>query len=403
MSINLEVIKNSADAMAAVVALSGELEKKSNADTGKIETLEKALHAFDIKSANEAKRLEASESAYKDIETKFAALEKEFSKPNAGNKTETKAQLREIERKGMYGFMTGAFDGKSVPTEFKNIMRTDIESAGGIFVPELMEKAIIKKITETSDIYSIAKVTPISTKRVKKATRKSLPTIIRLGETEPSIQSRSSYGSEFIDAYKYTALVQVTQEELDDAEINIEAEILNDIAEAYTQAEGYDFVKGTGVNRAEGFMFSAGVSERVSGATAALTADALVLITGDLKTGYNPRYVFNRKTLAQIRVLKTTTGEYLWQAGNLQGGIPNVLNGEAYSVLPDMDDIAANSYPVAYGDFQRAYEIVLRKGISSIRDIYSLKSSGLVEFMFNKRLGGKLVNKEALVKMKIST
>jgi HK97 family phage major capsid protein len=59
-----------------------------------------------------------------------------------------------------------------------------------------------------------------------------------------------------------------------------------------------------------------------------------------------------------------------------------------------MPDPASNSLSVAVGDMREAYQIVDRIGIRTLRDPYSAKP--YVEFYTTKRVGGDVVNFEAI-------
>ena len=101
--------------------------------------------------------------------------------------------------------------------------------------------------------------------------------------------------------------------------------------------------------------------------------------------------------------MKDTAGQYVFQAGmTLQGGQMNTILGQPYVEATDMPSIAGNAYPVAFGDFKRAYMIVDRVALSVLRDPYTQASSGNVRYLARKRVGGQVVQAEAISKLKIS-
>ena len=61
---------------------------------------------------------------------------------------------------------------------------------------------------------------------------------------------------------------------------------------------------------------------------------------------------------------------------------------------------AANSLSVAVGDFQSAYQIVDRQGISILRDPFTAKP--FVMFYATARVGGDVVNFDAIKLMKLA-
>ena len=65
-----------------------------------------------------------------------------------------------------------------------------------------------------------------------------------------------------------------------------------------------------------------------------------------------------------------------------------------------MPEIAARSYSVAFGDFNRGYLIVDRQGVRVLRDPYSAKP--YVLFYTTKRVGGGVQDFDAIKLVKFS-
>jgi HK97 family phage major capsid protein len=66
-----------------------------------------------------------------------------------------------------------------------------------------------------------------------------------------------------------------------------------------------------------------------------------------------------------------------------------------------MPDPATNSLSIAVGDMRESYQIVDRLGIRTLRDPYSAKP--YVEFYTTKRVGGDVVNFEAIKLVKLGS
>jgi HK97 family phage major capsid protein len=77
------------------------------------------------------------------------------------------------------------------------------------------------------------------------------------------------------------------------------------------------------------------------------------------------------------------------------------LLGVKVVLADDMPTIASNALSVAYGNFSVGYQILDRAGISLLRDPYSAKP--FVEFYFTKRVGGEVLNKDAIKIGKIAS
>ncbi len=361
----------------------------------KIEKLEDAMAKHD--ETNQKITLELAESKKKTNEFKeyCEKLEKHLNTPgnNFSDKEEKAAWSKALTKYAQHG-------KDNLSNEEQKYLRTDNSPSGGYLILPEVETSIIKKITEISLVRSVATVKSTRSNRVELPLRASSVTAFYAGEAEPYTESQSKYGKENIYIKKLVGKVRLTQEDIDDSSFDILEEVDSDMAEAMAQREGRAFVKGTGVpNEPEGFMFNATVPILKSDKTDDFDWDNLIDMQSELKTGYNPMYGLNRRTLGRVRKLKDGNGDYLWVAGNLAAGVPNAINGSAYIELPDMDDIGVDTFPVVYADFTRGYEIRDRVGILMKRDDNTEGDSGIIIIRFFQRHGGKVKLPEAFVKL----
>jgi len=208
-----------------------------------------------------------------------------------------------------------------------------------------------------------------------------------------------------------------TQPMLDDAMFDVEAWLANEIATEFARAEGVAFVTGSGVAQPRGFLTYPvatatdatrpfGTLQYVaSGAAGAFIgtnpADRLIDMVHALRAPYRQgaTWVMNSNTLGVIRKFKDTTGDFIWRAG-LQEGEAATLLGYPVVEVDAMPDIAANSLSIGFGQFRSAYVIAERGETAVLRDPYSSKP--FVHFYATRRVGGALVNSEALKLMRFS-
>jgi HK97 family phage major capsid protein len=94
-----------------------------------------------------------------------------------------------------------------------------------------------------------------------------------------------------------------------------------------------------------------------------------------------------------------STGQYLWNPG-LASGAADTLMGVPVMQAADMPTPAADSLSIALADFSRAYQIVDRTGVRILRDPFTEKP--FVKFYTTKRVGGDVVNSEAIKLLKLS-
>jgi HK97 family phage major capsid protein len=220
-----------------------------------------------------------------------------------------------------------------------------------------------------------------------------------------------------IPVHEMYAKPAATQKLLDDAAINMEAWLQSKVTDRFARAENTAFVSGNGVDRPRGFttypdrasadVFEIGAIEQFdSGANGAFVAapnggDVLIDALYGLKAQYraNATWFMNRKVAAEVRQLKDSDGAYLWVPG-IAAGQPASLLGYPTASFEDMADLATGSLSIAVGDMREAYQIVDRIGVRVLRDPYSNKP--YVEFYSTKRVGGDVVNFEALKLIRFS-
>jgi HK97 family phage major capsid protein len=150
-------------------------------------------------------------------------------------------------------------------------------------------------------------------------------------------------------------------------------------------------------------MTDSGVAYFANGSTTVLSSEALIGMIYSLPAYYRNRgtFVMNGNTLAVVRKLKDTTGQYLWQP-SLQAGQPETLLGRPVVEAVDMDDASASAFPILFGDIATAYRIVDRIDLSVLVNPYLLATNSTTRFHASRRVGGGVVQPNAVKKLKMS-
>lgn len=371
----------------------------------KIDKLEEIQAKHQEASDELVKKMAILEKEAEEKASKVTELETLLSRaPLIGSDADKKEQAKkeiEIITKAMHRSAYGR-PMELTPDEMK-YLRSDVDFDGGYLVADEYDTQLIKKLTETSMVRALATVQRVSSKRLNVPKRDTLLTAYWVGEGEPATESNSTYARGTINATKMMVRVGVTNEEIEDAFISIPRIITEDAAEEMGRLEGAAFVSGNGIEKPFGFMTNSEVAISLTGAaTAALTVDNLIDLTATPKSGYLGRSVFgmNRATIAYVRKLKNSEGNYLWQDGSVAAGTPNTLLGYPVVEMPDLADIAINGFPVVFGDFRSAYKIIDRIGTSTLVDRYTDAGSDKLRLYVRRRVGGDVVLGEALAKLK---
>jgi len=289
---------------------------------------------------------------------------------------------------------------------------------GGYAVPREIDGSIAATLKSLSPIRSIATVVQTGTSGYRKLVATGATVAGWVGETaaRPETGARS-FAEIAPPSGELYANPAASQAMLDDAMFDVEAWLADEIAREFAVAEGAAFVGGNGTNRPRGFLDYATTNEAdgvrafgtlqylASGAAGAFAAsnpqDKLVELVHSLRAPYRQgaAWVMNSDTLARIRKFKTSDGAFLWQPGLVEGQAATLL-GYPVVEAEDMPAVGANSLSIAFGNFRAGYLIADRGETRILRDPFSNKP--FVHFYATKRVGGAIINSEAIKLMKFA-
>ena len=280
---------------------------------------------------------------------------------------------------------------------------------GGFLVPDETANEIGRRLIAISPIRSIATVRTVSAAVLKKPFAISGAQTGWVGQTAVRPQTDAPQLAELsFPTMELYAMPAATNALLDDAAVDIDSWIGEEVEQAFASQEGAAFVNGDGVAKPKGYTTYPTVSEAnwawgsvgtvATGADGGFlpgaAADCLYDLVYALKAGYrqNASFVMNRRTQGAVRKLKDADGNYLWQPPVAAGGRASLM-GFAMVEAEDMPDVAAGSKAICFGDLARFYLVVDRQGVRVLRDPYSAKP--YVLFYTTKRVGGGIQDFDA--------
>lgn len=277
------------------------------------------------------------------------------------------------------------------------------DTKGGYLAPADFQTEVIRGIVEISPIRQAVRVGSTSSGSVILPKLTGRPTASWVGEDEERTETTQTYGQIEIPVHELACYVDVSVRLLEDAAISVESEVASELAQAFAVKEGSAFSDGDGAKKPVGIQRAAGIAEIVNGHATNLSADKLIGMMYALPAQYrnSGSWLMNGTVLGIVRTMKDGQGNYLWQP-SYQAGQPSMLLGRPIIEDATMPDIAAGAYPVMFGDFNKAYRIYDRVGMSILRDPYKLAERGLVRFHARRRTGGGPVLAEALRKLKMA-
>ncbi len=294
----------------------------------------------------------------------------------------------------------------------------NVAADGGFAIPKEIDAVIDATLKAASPIRGIANVVAVGSAGYRKLVTTNGVASGWASEVAARPTTNTPVFNEIVPSFgDLYANPAATQAMLDDAQFDVEGWLAGEIATEFAKAEGTAFVNGDGVNKPKGFLTYTSTTTSdatrafgtlqylASGVAAALPTtnpeNKLLDLVHALRAPYRQGavWVMNSATLATIRKFKTTDGAFIWTPG-LVTGQPDTLLGYPVIESEDMPDIAANSSPIAFGNFKAGYLIAERKETSILRDPFTNKP--YVNFYATKRVGGGLLNSEAIKLLKIA-
>lgn len=364
------------------------IEQKGSADPLLLRQLERMSGYFDEQKS----RLDKIETA---ISRPFAE-ERLYS----NNNSEYKAAFCNYLRSGNEGDLS-KLEQKS--------LSASIESDGGYLTrPEISDK-ITQVLEEISPMRNLASVEIISSSSLDVLEDYSGAFAGWTAETKPVTDTDTpKINKRNIPVFELYAQPSATQKLIDDSSVDIEKWLVDKIITSFSKLENQAFIKGDGSSSPRGILtYGDGkewgrIQQIKTGIEGGFDADSLFSLYFALKEHYcnNASFLMNRFSLHHVRTLKDkNTGRYLWTP-SISEKNPNTLLGLPVYEAADMPVAEKNSLSIAFGDFKSAYKIVDRMGVRVLRDPYTFKP--FVKFYTTKRVGGDVINFEALKLLKLA-
>jgi len=284
---------------------------------------------------------------------------------------------------------------------------------GGFLVPEEMDTTIDRIATSVSAMRKICSVRTIGTDTYKK--------LVNVGGASSGwVEEKGARGDTdtptlkeiAINAKEIYAMPAATQTLLDDARVDIAAWLGDEVSIEFNEQESDAFVNGNGVGQPKGLNAYEMIANAsyVWGKVGFISSGHATLLNNpdklkDLKHSLKPSYrtgaswLMNDSTFLVVDKLKDGNGNYIWRPGLVEG-TPDTLLGKPIEYDDNIANIGANTFPLWFGNFKRAYLIIDRFGIRVLRDPYTSKP--YVKFYTTKRVGGGIIMYEAVKAMKIA-
>lgn len=324
--------------------------------------------------------------------------------------------------------------------ETKSALLSRSGDRGGCLIPDALLSDIDQQVRSLCPLRSLAHITHTDNESLELLVDRAFADAGWAQGDRAQEASDTEFEKIRIPTHQLFVRPRATQRLLDDSGDDLESWFTTKIAKKMASAENKAFLYGNGQQQPHGLLTTPltplgeggwGRFETVLCASeeSATIRDALLRATTALKAEYHPQaaWLISRSVLITIQKMTDPMGRYIWQP-SLALGTPPILLGYPVYVSDDLPSLVSPSppakkesseslsygqddasqgmplelrlndqavkVPILFGNFEEAYHIVDRSDISVLRDPYSAKP--YVEFFATKRVGGEVINFEAL-------
>lgn len=315
------------------------------------------------------------------------------------------AYLRSGDDEGLRGLV---LEGKALSTA--------VAADGGYLVDPQTADTIRSMLVSTSSLRAVANVVQVEATSFDVLIDRSEVGSGWATEVAPQAETGTPTIERIsIKLHELSAMPKASQRLLDDSAFDVEGWLAGKIATRFIRAEAAAFISGDGVDKPRGILLPPKVANATwswgnigyipTGAAADFAttnaSDCIVNLVYALGADYraNGTFLMNSKTAGAVRKMKDADGRFMW-GDSLQAGEPARLMGYPVLICEDMPDVAANSHPIAFGDFTAGYTIAERPDLRILRDPFSAKPNVL--FYANKRVGGDVTDFAAIKLLRVA-
>lgn len=281
-------------------------------------------------------------------------------------------------REAFHAYLRSVGEGTSLDPEVRAVLRTGYQkvegraqtvgtnSAGGFTVPEEMQNMLIRSMLAWGPMYSEDVATTITTSGGNPL---PMPTVNDTAVTAGASTEGATltddggkdvtFGQKQLDAYSFdTEWVRCSLELAQDSIFAMESLLADLLGERLGRIANLQLTTGSGSGAPNGIVTASTLGKTAAGA-AAVTLDEVLDLEHSVDPAYRvgPKvgYMFNDSTLLALRKLKDGDGNYLWQQGNVQAGVPSRFNGRTYRINQAMASLGTGNKTILFGDFGKYY------------------------------------------------
>ncbi|MEK9524647.1 phage major capsid protein [Streptomyces venezuelae] len=331
-----------------------------------------------------AKDLAAAEQRTKDADETFRQLLEKDPAPEARGG----AADQELQR--VRDWLTGASGSRSLdiapdkalPLDQRTLSKLTA-AAGANTVPISFYNRLVAHMIETSGVLAagptVLRTATGEQMQIPKTTAHSSSASI-VAEAGTLSANEPTFGQVSLDAYKYGFLLQVSHELANDTAVDLLGYLAMQAGRALGNGFGVHLVTGDGSSKPNGVLTASTLGKTGAASVAGAPGgddliDMFYSVIAPYRQSGSCSWLMRDATVAAVRKLKDTTGQYLWQPG-LQAGSPDTILGKPVRTDPNVPAVALGAKSILFGDFSTYF----------VRQVESLRFERSDDFAFNTDL-----------------
>lgn len=347
--------------------------------------------AANVEPVIEQKALDALKAQMAADRARLDKLEAKANRPAAANNNHPNAENDNLK----------AFEADLRQTLLeKKALTVAAPGTAGNLVWDEFSTTILEKLRPVSPVRQLARVVSVGSAllQIPRLVARVVPGSVTEIEQKP--ESVPTFEQIDVKNFAMGVMAPVSRTALEDSAVNLVEYVQSHIASEFGTLENKWFVTGNGTTQAEGVLTSSEVEEIEK---PAIDTDSLLDVFYGIKSAYalNGAWLMNRRTMRVVRGLRDSDGNLLWQPG-LQAGQPGLLLGKPVYESDFMPNADEDETPIIFGDFARGYLITDRINFDPFADYNTRFGEDIVVFGGRRRVGGKVVMGEALIKLKLA-
>jgi len=290
-------------------------------------------------------------------------------------------------------------------------LQTDLDVSGGYIVThEQFVAELIKDIDDEVYMRQLARKFTTDAQSIGAPRRTAKASTFNWGGelTAPTADTALKFGKRALTPHYMTGQLLVSRDLMRSAVMNPEDIVREEIARDSNELEERAYMTGSGSQQPLGvFTASAdGISTArdisTDNTSTNITADGLINALYFLKQVYrrNATWMFHRDVVRNVRKLKDSTNQYLWQV-SIQAGQPDtLLNRPLVESEWVPNTLTTGLYVGIVGDFSN-YWIVDNLGLELLRQDELFSQTNQVGFLARRKVDGAPVKEEAFARVKL--